>query len=377
MRPVKKPKTQASSRALKRTPPGRDKQPPVRHPQGGSCSIPEGVYAAYIQEIEKKYLSVINSLCGLLSDQETHKVWMYGPLQISSYVLSVVSDRSGKEIEVLRQKSAHDKEKIHVLDLSSTTTQTTRSIVYRILERSTSEQLKGAKLFFQIPTAGDMPKLDKRILSRMEGTKIYFQDLDKEAYLKVFKKVVKGLKAGYLRKEKQETQDNRVYLGLKPLSIPCLPEYDYKRIEDGLAEEIERSYMVDNSFSGMELRFYRYLYGITEKSPFVMLNSLHMTIVIASTVKRVAFSNVYDEFEKKVAETPHLKRASKDNVGRRMVDLIDAGIVSKGSYTQDHTDLEKEVLGREEVFLKILLERTKRQWKKEYMLPSGNNGLVG
>lgn len=321
-------------------------QPLNEDPFFGLSTIPEFLNMAYIQEVETRYISVIETMILRVTSEDSEKMWIYGPKKISDHIIAVVANATAKYVETLQKKSVFDIENIYLLDLSGNSEKSTRSILYRILEKASPLGIVNNKFMFQIPRVFDMLKLDKRIVSRMDGIKVYVKELDKNAYLKVFSSVIEVLK-----NREEEYQKRSVV-------------FDFKRIEKGLEDFVHYAYLIDNSYEGMSLKLFKYLYGIQEPNPYKLLNPVHLVILMAATIKRVTFCSVYEEFERRVTAVPHIKKVSKDVVYRRLTDLMGLGMIARGYFTSDRLELEAEIISRDEVYLKVMLERIKKYWTR-------------
>ncbi|KAH9386583.1 uncharacterized protein NEMAJ01_1479 [Nematocida major] len=316
----------------------------VDDPFSKLSTVPELLGMAYIQEVEARYISVIETIILRINSDLSEKVWVYGPRKITSHIISVISNVTGKPLEILNKKSACEKDSLYFLDMSSSTMKSGRSILYRILEKGAPSGSKKTKFIFQIPRVSDMMKLDKRIVSRMDGVKAYVKELREKEYLKIFSTVIEILKARVEEYAKKGVQ------------------FNFQRIEEKLEEFVHFAYLMDNTYEGMSLRFFKFIYEVEEAKPYALLNSIHLIILLSATVKRVTLCSVYDEFERRVANQAHLKRTRKDTVFRRLTDLMSTGLIARGYFTSDRQELEAEVLSRNEVSLKVMLDRVKSHW---------------
>ncbi|KAI5191977.1 hypothetical protein NEMIN01_1761 [Nematocida minor] len=336
IRPIKKIKVEQEN-----------EQPVNEDPFHGLSTIPEILNMAYAQEVETRYISVIETIILRLNSEESEKIWIYGPKKITDHITAVVANVTARSLDALVKKISYDIENIHLFDLSSNSLKKTRSILYRVLEKTNPLGMAKSKFIFQIPRVADMMKLDKRIVSRMDGIKAYVKELQENAYIKIFSRVIEVLK------EKEEEY------GKKSVS------FDFPRINSNLEEFVHFSYLMDNSYEGMSLRFFKYIYDVKEPNPYKLLNSIHLIILMAATIKRVTLCSVYEEFERRVNNVPHFKKISKDTVFRRLTDLMSLGLIARGYFTSDRLELEAEILSRDEVYLKVMLERVKKYWTKQ------------
>lgn len=309
--------------------------------------IPDLLEMAYSQEVETRYLSVIETIILRLNSEDGEKIWVYGPKKISSHIVAVVSNVTVRPIDILGTQTNFLTNNIYLFDLSDSSLKKSRSILYKVLEKTNPLDVIKTKFMFQIPRVADMHKLDKRIVSRMDGIKVYVKEIQESGYIKIFSRVIEVLKS-----REEEYAKKAV-------------AFDFKKIEDGLEEFVHYSYLMDNSYERMSLRFYKYLYGINEPSPYKLLNSIHLIILMAATIKRVTLCSVYEEFERRVSNIPHFKKVSKDVVFRRLTDLMSLGLMARGYFTSDRLELEAEIISRDEVYLKVMLERVKKYWTNQ------------
>ncbi|KAI5161448.1 hypothetical protein NEAUS03_1607 [Nematocida ausubeli] len=313
-------------------------------PFAGLTTVPEYLNMAYTQEIETRYISLIETLILRVKSEESQKIWIYGPKKISDHIIEILSNAAAMQVEILQKKLIFDPANIYLMDLSHTSIKSSRSVLYRILERTSPLSIQKNKFIFQIPRVIDMMKLDKRIVSRMDGVKAYVKELTEKEYFKIFSRVLEVLKI----KEKEYRAKSVVL--------------DLAKIQKGLDVFVHSAYLVDNSYEGMSIKFYKYLYDVQEPNPYKMLSSVHLIILMAATVKRVTLCSVFEEFERRVANVPHFKKVSKDCVFRRLTDLMSLNLVARGYFTSDRLELEAEILSRDEIYLKVMLERVKKFW---------------
>lgn len=307
-------------------------------------TIPELLEMAYAQEIETKYLSVIETIILRLNSEDNEKIWIYGPNKISKHITRVVSNVTARAAENLVPKLYYPPESIHLFDLSVNSLKKSRSVLYKVLEKTNPQYNIKSKFIFQIPRVADMLKLDKRIVSRMDGIKVYVKEIQESGYIKIFSRIIEVLKS------REEVYAKRQVV------------FDFSRIENGLSDFVYYSYLIDNSYEGMSIRFYKYIYDVKDPSPYKLLNSIHLIILMAATIKRVTLCSVYEEFERRVNNIPHFKKISKDTVFRRLTDLMSLGLIARGYFTSDRLELEAEIISRDEVYLKVMLERVKKYW---------------
>ncbi|KAI5166132.1 hypothetical protein NEIRO03_1003 [Nematocida sp. AWRm78] len=309
----------------------------VLDPFAAVSTIPEYLSIAYTQEIETRYISLIETLILRINSEESQKIWIYGPKRISDHIIKILAVSSAKNIEPLLKKHIFDSSNIYLLDLSNNSVRASRTVLYRILEKASPLSLLNNKFIFQIPRVADMLTLDKRIVSRMDGVKAYVKELSQTEYFKIFSRVIDIIKARH--------------------DIP-----DINRVSSGLDDFIKYSYMVDNTYEGLSIKFYKYLYNVQEPNPYKLLSSVHLIILMAASVKRVTLCSVFEEFERRISYVPHFKKVSKDCVFRRLTDLMSLNLIARGYFTSDRIELESEILSRDEIYLKVMLERVKKFW---------------
>ncbi|KAI5185063.1 hypothetical protein NEHOM01_0568 [Nematocida homosporus] len=359
----------------------------MEDPLACALTVPEMIEAAAGQEIESKYLPILETLILCMQTKECVKLWMYGPKRISQHILAVVAGESALNVEVFRRRLQYDPNSLYVFDLNETGQVAVRSMLYKILENTNPVAIRGCKFAFLIPTLTDIAKLDKRIISRMDGVKVYVQEFAEEDYLKVFSRVIERMKGRYLEEKENRGRINKprrigevinviqdvvdfsgnasVVCDLPPLVVEEESgfEFDFATIDRELVDMIRQAYLVDNTFDGMVIKFYKLIYRVEDPQPYSILNPIHLVIALTSTAKRTTLSCVYEEFVRRTAGIPYFRQASQDIVHRRMIDLLDLGIVSRGYFQQNTADLESAVHSRSEVYLKVMLERVKRHWK--------------
>ncbi|KAI5181282.1 hypothetical protein NEOKW01_1501 [Nematocida sp. AWRm80] len=302
-------------------------------------NLSEMLDIAYAQEIETKYISVIETLILKLFSNDLEKIWLYGPKIASDHIIRVISNATARQVATFRRRTKYNIQNIYQFDIGAYPTVIVRNSLYKMLEKTNPLEILGNKFIFQISSTTAINKLDKRITSRMEGTKVYIKEFNEKEYNVIFSRTIEALK------ERS-------------------PEaFDYPEILKGLEEFIHKSHLIDNGYKSMKMRFFKYLYQIEEPNIYSILNSIHLIILLASTIKRITFSGVYEEFERRVSNISHFKTVSKDIVFRRTSELMELGLIARGYFVQDLQELELEIHKREEVYLKVILERVKRFWK--------------
>lgn len=309
-------------------------------------TLPEMVEAARLQEVEAKHVETIETLILAMQGPETQKIWLYGSKKILEHVMMIVSNTTAMGIEPLRKRSNPPLGSIHLLDISANAAITVRSLLYHTLEQARPVEVMGNKFVFQLSSTADINKLEKRVLSRSEGIRVYVPNFDETDYLKMFSRVVERLK------QRASGGEGDSAAGV-----------DLGAVEAGLARFVQTAYLVDNSSEGMEVQFYRYLYQVEEASPYALLNPIHLIILLFSTIKRTTLSSVYEEFERRTSMLAHFKRVDRNIVYRRLTDLNELGMIARGYFIHDRVELEEEVLRRNEVYLKVMLERIKKHWR--------------
>jgi len=304
-------------------------------------SLKEMLEMAHAQEVETRYIGVIETLKLAISEKNS-KVWMYGPKRTTDLIIGVVLKSFNMRSSPLKKRLHYEKDLVYLFDLSSAAPGGVRAILYKVLEATAErkdEEKEVGKFIFQIPRVTDINKLDKRIGSRMEGTKIWIKELQEKDYLRIFSRVIETL-----RERKNSA-------------------FDFENVNQGLSKFVHSSYLIDSTFEGMCVRFYKYMYRIEEPEVYSLLNPVHLIILMTSSIKRSNLSSVYEEFERRTAGLAHFKKIEKDTVHRRLTDLMELGLVARGFFMSDKSQLEMEVLKRDEIYLKVILERIKRLWK--------------
>ncbi|KAI5173157.1 hypothetical protein NEFER03_2126 [Nematocida sp. LUAm3] len=332
-------------------------------------TLPEMLLAAYTQEIDAKYLSVIETLILKMQSEETQRVWMYGVKTISDRIVEVVSNATAMSVEPFRRRTIYDARNIYLFDLYSATPCTVRSSLYRILEKTNPMDIIGSKMIIQIPTIADAAKLDRRIISRMDGLKVFIREIEEEGYYKMFSRVVEKmgslLSAFQENPEESENEEKESMLlkNIKKIENMPFPSHNSQKILDGLRGMTSYAYSIDSSYEAMSLYFYRYIYSIPNVDLYAGLNSVHLILLLIGTIKRITLVSCYEEFERRTSSIFHFKSLSRDIIYRRHADLVELGLLTRGYFMSDRADLEREVQRREEVYLKVFLEKVKRHWK--------------
>ncbi|KAI5190355.1 hypothetical protein NECID01_0947 [Nematocida sp. AWRm77] len=332
------------------------------NPLLGAETLPEILEIACIQEIEAKHLSIIETLILAIQNKETQKIWMYGEKKVQDHILAIVSNTVGMRLEPLRKKSEYNVKNIYVLDLSSINTIIARGVLYKTLEKVSPIDILGNKFIFQLTSIADVNKLEKRIISRCEGIKVYAQGFKEKDYLTIFSRALELMKAR-AREASSTSMNTSVNAETDPSTDADTDTgIDFKYVEENLMEFIRTAYLVDTGCDFMFEKFYRFLYRIEDYSPYSLLNSVHLIILLFSTIKRTTLSSVYEEFKRRTSVLAHFKRVDRNIVYRRLTDLTELGMIARGFFIHDRLELEEEVNRRKEVYLRVMLEQIKKHW---------------
>lgn len=224
-----------------------------------------------------------------------------------SSVLAMCSDTRGKGKGREKSKSKSRTKQVVSLvvqspqDLhGSSSTSATRRTMYRLLELQRKDLLS---VVFIFPSLSSVDAIEKRVRSRMSSIHVYIRRIQPE--------------------------------DLADRSLETLHKYS-----------------INNN--------YHTLYSHTYNTKYKMLNSIHLLLLILSSFKRLTVQTVYEEFSKITANVKSLKKTTKSTVLRRYYDLLETESIVSGSFIGSLSEVEQEVLERQDVILQVILQKHKK-----------------
>lgn len=232
------------------------------------------------------------------------------------------------------------REGVYVLDVKTKDSLTVRREMYRLLEKCSKGD---ASIIFLITSLKAVDKIEKRVKSRMFGPQIYVGKMPVDSYKRIFAEFARGRK--------------------RQVGISISGSKPGRELDEEAARAIELGYAVDNTFQGMRELFCRMVYRLAPRTSYEMLNPVHAIILILSVQKKIASSSLHSEFTKMVQNVKLLKRTGRDVVVRRYHDLLDLEMIQGGVFVGDRGELEEFIAQRREVYLRVILQRSKKHWK--------------
>jgi origin recognition complex subunit 4 len=212
-------------------------------------------------------------------------------------------------------RSEDTENKVLVLDLPMN-----QSLIYHYLERT---RKSSCCLVLTSTSCLCLESLEKRVKSRFNHRIFFFGFLPEEAYIQLHRRI------------------------------------SGERADKSTPEELKQVYRISPSVKALAKRIMMERYKIpqyTNAEFYRLLNPIHFALLILSKKRRIARTNVLDEFRRFTSRTSELKKAEDTEVIFYYIDLVEAGAIDKdGGLGLSWIELKDFISGHCPLFIRSLV----------------------
>lgn len=308
--------------------------------------IPGILDMLYDEEVYAKYASI----CSVMSDKlsrTSEVIWIYGSREITERILRrSIRDANVKAV-TFGYTGYFDEDSVSICNLYDHTPYSAKCLLYRALEIP-----RNKALIIRVCSLKDHLKLDKRVLSRGSGTTISVGELGVDEYIRIFQRTI------FLMRKNSGCESNCKSVSESNYSS----DFDWDRIEKKLSQFVTQSCFVDPSYMSMRCSFFKFVYALPPASPFLLLNSLHLALLILATGIKMSWIDAHNIYNDAISSIPLGPRTDANTIHRRYLDLLNLLLLKPRRIFEARKDLEEEIKRRNISYLKLLLEKVKQSW---------------